>query len=153
MCTLCGRGPPEVPMEHTECCQRAVCNTEESYQMFSYSREHCARSHRRYTLCGHHGVEPECHQAHSLDWRTCSGCVDLSRAKLADTLWRGLNAYNFIPLLARDVPRHSMCDRCSVCSGSFMCGVEGGGYSSKGTTCPSCSGMGGARPGQITYTI
>ena len=53
------------------CCGQVVCNREDEYQMFSYSREFCDRSHRRYTTCGKHDSE-----RHSGDWRECKICVD-----------------------------------------------------------------------------
>jgi len=51
-CALCLKGPPEVAMTTTCCCLQPVCDTEGEYQLMSYSREFCPRSHNRYTLCG-----------------------------------------------------------------------------------------------------
>lgn len=48
-----------------------------------------------------------------------------SRRDIADTLWRGLNSYNFCPLLSKDVPRHARCETCPKCHKKFISGVEG----------------------------
>jgi hypothetical protein len=63
-----------------------------------------------------------------------------------DVLWRGLNAYNFFPMLSQDVPRHSLCESCSTCGRRFLGGVEGYSKGMQGTVhCPECtdSGKGG----------
>jgi hypothetical protein len=44
---------------------------------------------------------------------------------VADKLWRGLNSYNFCPLLSEDVPRHSRCETCPKCKKKFISGMEG----------------------------
>ncbi len=50
----------------TECCKQWVCDDEHTYQMFSYARNSCARSHRKYTICGFHFVE-----GHKGKWQDC----------------------------------------------------------------------------------
>ncbi len=52
---------------------QVVCDTTHRYQMGSYSRAFCQRSHERYTLCGNHGVEPGCDK--TKDWRQCPQCA------------------------------------------------------------------------------
>lgn len=32
--------------------RQPICDTSDNYQLMSYSREFCERSHDRYTLCG-----------------------------------------------------------------------------------------------------
>lgn len=59
---------------------------------------------------------------------------------MADALWRGLNPYNYTPLLSKDVPRHSLCDTCSQCGAKFISGVEGASFGGGGITCISCMG-------------
>jgi hypothetical protein len=73
----------------------------------------------------------------------CS-CVKISDPSDApDTLWRGLNAYNHCPMLAKDVPRHSLCEVCSTCGQRFVGGVEGYSRGNHGTIhCPECSDSG-----------
>lgn len=44
---------------------------------------------------------------------------------VADTLWRGLNSYNFAPLLSKDVPRHARWDTCAKCHKKYISGMEG----------------------------
>ena len=103
------------------------------------SREFCPRSHQRYTLCGHHGAEETC--AKGLDWRLCPGCVGpTSGIGVADRLWRGLNSYNFCPLLVKDVPKHSLLDTCSTCKTYFMPGLESYSIAAfAGLECDSCT--------------
>lgn len=118
---------------------------------FSYSRKACPRSHNRYTLCGYHGVEDECDK--TKDWRQCQECLgELAKVRedgtlppgtdlkdVPDKLWRGLNYYNSCPLRAKNVPKHSLCERCGTCKNLFMAGIEG---SSGLRNCRDC-GLGG----------
>jgi len=150
-CTLCGKSVKQVSMRATECCLMPVCDTEGDYVMFSFSREHCSRSHGRYTLCGDHGGEKECEK--DKDWRECQNCTSERHGgsshgpDVADTLWRGLNPYNFYPMLATTVPRHSLCETCTKCHEKFISGLEGSSYSFPGgMTCLRC-GSGGMGKG------
>lgn len=78
------------------------------------------------------------------DWRECSKCVPKpGSSQLSDGLWRGLNPYNFYPLLSKDVPRHSLCDRCDKCQRKYISGVEGSSHGRGMTTCLRCSGVAG----------
>ena len=65
-CFVCGATSKEVNLEYTDCCNAVVCDNEHEYEMMSYSRDHCLRSHLRYTMCGFHKNE-----GHSGDWRQC----------------------------------------------------------------------------------
>ena len=68
-CGLCGNRKGAFKL--TECCNRLVCNDEDSYRLTSYSRIHCARNHRRYTICGSH------HEAdHPGKWQDCKECKE-----------------------------------------------------------------------------
>jgi hypothetical protein len=51
-CSICGKGKAQAPLTRTPCCQQLVCDTNSRYQVGSYSRDICPRSHERYTLCG-----------------------------------------------------------------------------------------------------
>ncbi|PNH13007.1 hypothetical protein TSOC_000005 [Tetrabaena socialis] len=62
-------------------------------------------------------------------------------------LWRGLNAYNFCPLLEADVPRHALCDTCNRCAKKFVSGVEGCSMGRDGMVCLGCSGVPGMNRG------
>ena len=67
VCGICG---VQENLVRTECCGMILCDKEEEYEMFSYSRQFCVRSHRRYTTCGSHYGEGH----ESPDWRTCEEC-------------------------------------------------------------------------------
>jgi hypothetical protein len=138
-CNICCCPAGSKPMTVTRCCRTPICDTSANYVMFSYSREHCERSHERYTLCGYHGVESVCDK--TLDWRECEGCNPLNAGtfSIPDKLWRGLNPYNFCPLLEARVPRHSMCEMCTKCGQKFMSGLEVCSYSSGGLSCARCA--------------
>lgn len=142
-CPLCGKSSKQTGMTLTRCCFQPVCDSEDEYQLMSFSREFCPRSHSRYTLCGQHGVEPDCDAA--ADWRECKYCIGSITSGFsgtADALWRGLNSYNFTPLLADTVPRNALCDVCTVCKKNFMSGLEGCSYAieltGSGIKCLGC---------------
>lgn len=136
VCGLCHRTSDDISMTRTRCCKNYVCDSEGQYVMFSYSRDLCPRSHGRYTLCGHHAVECD----EDLDWRVCPSCLSESfSGHVGDRLWRGLNQFNFCPLLEESVPKHSLCDTCSACNKLFISGEEG---------CSIGGGSGGIRCGQ-----
>lgn len=75
---------------------------------------------------------------------SCCSCVKVSDTSDApDMLWRGLNAYNHCPLLAKDVPRHSLCEACASCGRRFLGGVEGYSSGTAGSLyCADCSDSG-----------
>jgi hypothetical protein len=51
-CPICGKGEAEVGITRTPCCHQLVCDTLYNYQIGTYTRDICPRSHERYTLCG-----------------------------------------------------------------------------------------------------
>ncbi|KAJ3352393.1 hypothetical protein GGF32_003781 [Allomyces javanicus] len=56
-----------------------------------------------------------------------------------DVLWRGLNAFNFYPLLDSGVPKHALCETCPKCNKPFMSSMEGCGYVKEGApVCMKC---------------
>jgi len=91
-CGICGASNRR--LKRTHCCKNWVCDNEDQYQLMSYSRDFCSRSHDRYTLCG---ACKECWNHGSPDWRTCKKCLD--ETSLQDSVWRGLNGYNFLPMI------------------------------------------------------
>lgn len=93
-CGLCGKTDN---LTRTECCDRAICDDEGSYQMFSYSGVCCSRNHRRYTLCGyHHG---EGHQ--EKDWKKCEKCVGGDLLNLTTAITQGTSELPFlIPIIS-----------------------------------------------------
>ncbi|KAG4026802.1 hypothetical protein MFRU_036g00350 [Monilinia fructicola] len=96
-CGLCGKTDN---LTRTECCDRAICDDEGSYQMFSYSGVCCSRNHRRYTLCGyHHG---EGHQ--EKDWKKCEKCVGGDLLNLTTAITQGTSSFNFKDDQWKDAP-------------------------------------------------
>lgn len=87
-CGLCGK--KKKPREKTDCCGNWVCDNENDYVMFSYSRDICARNHRRFTLCGYHHANE-----HSGAWQTCKQCRADFEHELEMYVWYGTNEYNF----------------------------------------------------------
>lgn len=138
-CPLCLRpsSSQEVKMMRTGCCGQVLCDDPET---FSCSRDFCSRSHDRYTLCGFHGVGDGCDT--TKDWRECPKCQSDSRPAAegcSDRLWRGLNPYNFYPLLSSSVQRHGICATCNLCRKKFLPGMEGCcHHHTHGLICNSC---------------
>ena len=135
-CGLCGNG--KGPFTRTECCKRLVCDDEGSYRMMSYSRIHCVRNHRRYSICGHHHAE-----GHKGKWQNCKKCKkdhDAKKRVSYDYASRAGNPFKFNfdqDVVEFDWPRIKFpkCDscrraidtmmenfiRCFACHGSFQC--------------------------------
>ena len=63
----------------TECCNKLICDDEDSYVLFSYSREHCSRNHRRYSNCAYHYGE-----GHEGKWQECERCKEDLTSCLSD---------------------------------------------------------------------
>ncbi|KNE66550.1 hypothetical protein AMAG_19594 [Allomyces macrogynus ATCC 38327] len=154
-CGICGITEDDKDMTTTECFvlfaarervvshdNFTVSDSEGEYQMVPYSREHCPRSHQRYTHCGRNGVEQWCYN--NVDWRKCDACLHAIQAEhkedIPDLLWRELNAFNFYPLLESDVPKHALCETCPKYNKPFMLSMDGCGYTKDGApvcmTCP-----------------
>ena len=130
-CGICGKS--DGPLMRTECCGNWICDNEDEYVMFSYSRQQCARSHRRYTTCGsHYG------NGHSGDWRTCKKCADDRHGEAKS--WYSTNGYNFTPGLDSDYPKGQMVtEACGNCGGRIATGFEGHSFSTKdGKVVPTC---------------
>ena len=131
VCGICGT---KENLERTECCGNWICNTEADYQMFSYSRKHCIRSHRKYTMCGTH-----CSESHEGDWRTCEACATFAFEGAGVRSWYTTNGYNFTPgLFAAYSTGSSITDQCSRCQGRIATGFEGYSSSGQGLCCESC---------------
>ena len=85
-CNLCG-GTEN--LETTECCGIVLCNHEHNYQVSSYSREFCTRSHRRCaraavpTTFVARGPAGACHSARSQRTLTASLVLALLSARLS----------------------------------------------------------------------
>jgi hypothetical protein len=104
-CGICGSTTN--PLKRTKCCGNVVCDTDDQYQLMSYSRQHCNRSHERYTLCGAHH-----NRGHSGDWRKCRDCWNQCITE-ADGVWYSTNGYNFTPLPPPKGSMHTIaCFKC-----------------------------------------
>ena len=127
-CGLCGKAQRVQP---TECCRNWICDDEDSYVLFSFSRKSCSRNHRRYTLCGYHAAE-----GHGGTWQECKSCRDEFDTEMY--VHYGTNDYNFQKLA--DPPKFEP-TLCAKCGRRIVLGD--GGYSQRGDTytCMNCSGQ------------
>lgn len=101
-CFICGAGANEVNLGYTECCNAVACDNEHEYEMMSYSRDHCIRSHSRYTTCGSHFGE-----GHSGDWRECHDCSHLLSPATGARSWYSTNGFNITPGNESSFPKGS----------------------------------------------
>jgi len=123
-CGLCGARENLV---RTECCNNILCDESDNYELFSYSRAFCARSHQRYTTCCNHYTEDHGQG----DWRSCAKCaagtvgggtVDGDGRPVRS--WFGTNGYNFTP--ATTFPPGSMITTsCGACGRRVETGSQG----------------------------
>lgn len=143
-CFVCGATPDEVNIGFTECCNVPVCDNEEEYEMFSFSRDHCMRSHSRYTACAFHFNEGHT----SNDWRTCGQCKNNFEQDGAARSWFSTNGFCVTPGLETSLPQGSYITQpCSKCNGRITPGHDTVSYSfSDGSApaaqCGDCSGGG-----------
>ncbi|CAM9428689.1 unnamed protein product [Sphacelaria rigidula] len=142
VCGVCGDND-NGRVTRSRCCGMVICDKQEDYQMFSYSREFCDRSHDRYTRCGSHSTER--HRAP--DWRSCEECKGedgtvVDSAGRVVRSWYSTNAYNFTPGLMESFPKGSMITTdCRLCHKRIATGFEA--HSSKmhnGEFITACSG-------------
>ncbi|MFC1586370.1 SEC-C metal-binding domain-containing protein [Fibrobacterota bacterium] len=111
-CFICGKTENLVK---TECCGQWICDDEDQYVPFSYTRSSCSRNHRRYTLCGGH------HESgHQGGWKTCPECRKMFPAEMY--VWYGTNEYNFEKL--PDPPAFNP-TFCAKCHGRINLGEDG----------------------------
>jgi hypothetical protein len=118
-CFICGKTNGLVK---TPCCGRWICDDEDRYVLFSYSRNSCHRNHRRYTLCGYHFNE-----GHEGDWKACRKCREDFSDELEMYVWYGTNEYNTEKLPDPPVFKPTFCARCKK-----RIVLPDGGYSIKG---------------------
>lgn len=108
-CFVCHSSSSEVDITFTECCNLPICDNSHEYEMFSYSRDFCSRSHDRYTACASHH-----HENHEGDWRECAECnIDTS---LGARSWYSTNRFCATPCQEKFLPQGSMltfpCESC-----------------------------------------
>lgn len=126
VCGLCGKS---ARLTTTECCGRPICDDEDSYELFSYSRNSCSRNHRRFTLCGSHFAE-----GHDGDWRTCQDCKDDVETEMY--VYYGTNEYNFEKL--PNPPSFSP-KKCSECGRVIRLGADGHSVNGDNYFCEKCT--------------
>ena len=124
-CGLCGK---RKKLTRTECCGQWICDDEDSYVLFSYAHNSCARNHRRYTLCGMHFVEE-----HRGSWQDCKKCRRLIEPELY--AYFGTNDYNF-EKLANPPPYAPT--RCTGCNKVIKLASDSYTLAKGGTYCISC---------------
>lgn len=134
-CFVCHSSSLEVDITYTECCNLPVCDNSHEYQMMSYSRDFCQRSHDRYTSCASH-----CQEEHKGDWRDC---VECNNERDGARPFYSTNGFCATPCLEKFLPQGSMitfgCDS-EGCKNRMIPGHSGVCYNPDGTTvCTSCS--------------
>lgn len=146
ICFVCGATSEQADIGFTDCCNLPVCDNEHEYQLMSYSRDFCKRSHRSYTACSYHH-----HNEHSgNDWRTCSECNEMEvhhvQGNGPDILVRPFsltNRFNVTPALESQLPQGSFltqpCDN-PGCKNRIFPGFDALSHKPDGTVvCGNCS--------------
>jgi hypothetical protein len=125
-CGLCGKH--KKALTRTDCCGRTICDDEDEYVAFSYTRNSCSRNHRRYTLCGLHHAE-----RHRGEWKSCERCR--KPFELEMYVYYGTNAYNFekLPNPPAYEPTH-----CGGCGRVIRLGEDGYSIGPNGHRCDDC---------------
>lgn len=124
VCGICGERNNLV---RTSCCGNILCDNQEEYVLFSYSRKFCVRSHDRYTMCSFHKSEGH----RSEDWRQCNQCKEQLTSETDKEgrparVWHSTNGYNFTPMLESDYRKGSMITAgCGECGNRVATGFEG----------------------------
>jgi uncharacterized protein YecA (UPF0149 family) len=103
-CFICGKTKNLVK---TPCCGQWICDDDDQYVLFSYSRNSCMRNHRRYTLCGQHFDA-----RHEGDWKSCGKCRKESGHELEMYVWYGTNEYNHEKLPDPPAFKPTLCAKC-----------------------------------------
>ena len=124
-CGLCGK---TTGLTKAECCGQWICDDEDSYVLFSYAQNSCARNHRRYTLCAFHFGEG--HKGH---WQDCELCRKSFGTEIF--VWYGTNEHNFEKLKNPPHFEPTLCDRCGVV---IKLGTDGYSVGPKGKLCERC---------------
>ena len=125
-CGLCGAVDN---LMQTPCCGNWICDDENEYVIFSYSRNSCARNHRRYTVCASHHTE-----GHRGDWKICKKCSAGFETEMY--VWYGTNEYNFEKLQNPPAFEPTLC---TCCESVISLGEDG--YTimpNEGYVCETC---------------
>lgn len=123
---LCGKTRN---LTKTACCGNWICDDEHKYVLFSFARNSCSRSHRRYTLCSYHFSE-----GHPGDWKDCARCRESFETEMY--VWYGTNEYNFekLPNPPEYEPTH-----CADCGKVIRLGTDGYSVSRGEYRCERCA--------------
>lgn len=127
-CGLCGKTRK---LTRAECCGQWICDDEDKYVLYSYSRDSCSRNHRRYTLCGSHHAEK-----HAGDWKDCPKCREAIETEMY--VWYGTNEFNFEKLPNPPSYEPTKCSRCGVV---IRLGTDGHSIKGNEYFCEKCSGI------------
>ena len=132
-CFICHSTSSEVDITYTQCCNLPVCDNSHEYQIMSYSRDFCYRSHTMYTACSSHYEEN-----HSGDWRECPECNCMSEGARS---FSSTNRFCATPCLEKFLPQGSMltypCNT-SECKARMLPGHSGGTQSGGKNFCTKC---------------
>ena len=123
---MCGK---KKNLVRTECCGQWICDDEDSYVLFSFSRNSCARNHRRMTLCGYHHGE-----GHKGVWQECKKCRTGFEPEMV--VWYGTNEFNFEKM--SDPPSFEP-TRCRDCKAVIDLGAGGYSQGAEGYRCGKCT--------------
>ena len=124
-CGLCGKVKN---LTKTDCCGGWICDDEQNYVLFSFSRNSCHRNHSRYTLCAYHHNE-----GHPGEWKTCEKCRTSFETEIY--VWYGTNEYNFEKL--ENPPTYEP-THCSKCGAVIKLGTDGYTQSGDEYWCEKC---------------
>ncbi|QRV85776.1 MYND Zn-finger protein [Ceratobasidium sp. AG-Ba] len=144
-CGLCGKS--DIPLKKTDCCNRTVCDDYHNYQLFSYSKDSCARNHDRYTRCCYHYNEQ-----HGGDAYSCAQCSSSHEAETET--WYMTNHFNFQEDIERANPPSFVPTKCSKCGREMKLNVEGYTHGPNGKECQRCmAGLMGRYSPENTYMM
>jgi len=139
-CFICHSKTSEVNLRYTECCNLPICDNSHEYEINSYSRDFCHRSHDMYTACSTHH-----HEEHAGDWRVC---VDCNTSTYSDNTtivrpFHTTNRFLTTPSCEQFLPQGSMltfaCDNFPGCKSRMLPGHSTMSYRDGKTICGLCS--------------
>lgn len=161
-CFVCGAGKSQCNMKFTKCCGLPICDNEFEYEHFSWSKDFCARSHERYTLCADH-----IDRNHKGDWRMCQDCICMEWSLHKDgRAYMAFNGYNVTPATCEPASERYLnmhqkgsliTAKCATCNNRILNGFDSVttnnelGIAMGGTArniCSSCNHVPGP-PGQM----
>jgi hypothetical protein len=134
-CFICHSTLQEVDLTYTECCRMPVCDNSHEYQIMSYKRDFCQRSHALYTSCATHYEE-----SHEGNWRDCDDC---NKLKFGARPFASTNGFCATPCFEKFLPQGSMLTyKCGMlqCNNRMLPGHSAVKYSGSHVYCSRCAG-------------